>query len=160
MALELHSIVDLEKLFSLQIECIDAGPGKAITTIEAKPLQVDFFGVLPQVTLLFLALSFYSWGINVRMLTIMVFVEGGGIGFVLQLVDQPSSIKQSGHGVTYHNHRSHHARLPERKNQGPRSMNDLVAFSVWSEVVECCYELFSGLRDIFDLIGKQDILCR
>lgn len=84
LALGLHSIAALGKLFSEQIECIDPGPVEAITAVGAKPLQVVFFGVLPQVILPFLALSFYRWDINVRMSTIIGFVGGGGIGFLLQ----------------------------------------------------------------------------
>jgi phosphonate transport system permease protein len=84
LALGLHSIAALGKLFSEQIECIDQGPVEAITAVGAKPVQVVFFGVLPQVILPFLALSFYRWDINVRMSTIIGFVGGGGIGFLLQ----------------------------------------------------------------------------
>jgi len=84
LALGLHSIAALGKLFSEQIESIDSGPVEAITAVGAKPLQVVFFGVLPQVLLPFLALSFYRWDINVRMSTIIGFVGGGGIGFLLQ----------------------------------------------------------------------------
>ena len=84
LALAVHSIAALGKLFSEQIECIDPGPVEAITATGARPLQVVFFGVLPQVLLPFLALSFYRWDINVRMSTIIGFVGGGGIGFLLQ----------------------------------------------------------------------------
>jgi len=84
LALGIHSIASLGKLFSEQIESIDAGPVEAITSVGAKPLQVVLFGVLPQVILPFLALSFYRWDINVRMSTIIGFVGGGGIGFLLQ----------------------------------------------------------------------------
>ncbi len=84
LALGLHSVAALGKLFSEQIECIDPGPVEAITAVGARPLQVVFFGVLPQVILPFLALSFYRWDINVRMSTIIGFVGGGGIGFLLQ----------------------------------------------------------------------------
>tara|TARA_B100001123_G_scaffold435794_1_gene564966 strand:+ start:92 stop:1219 length:1128 start_codon:yes stop_codon:yes gene_type:complete len=84
LALGVHSIATLGKLFSEQIESIDKGPVEAITAVGAKPLQVVIFGVLPQVTLPFLALSFYRWDINVRMSTIIGFVGGGGIGFLLQ----------------------------------------------------------------------------
>jgi phosphonate transport system permease protein len=84
LALGLHSVAALGKLFSEQIECIDSGSVEAITAVGAKPLQVVFFGVLPQVILPFLALSFYRWDINVRMSTIIGFVGGGGIGFLLQ----------------------------------------------------------------------------
>lgn len=84
LALGLHSIASLGKLFSEQIESIDPGPIEAITAVGAKPVQIVFFGVLPQVLLPFLALSFYRWDINVRMSTIIGFVGGGGIGFLLQ----------------------------------------------------------------------------
>ncbi|MZH02685.1 MAG: phosphonate ABC transporter, permease protein PhnE [Nitrospinae bacterium] len=84
LALGLHSIAALGKLFSEQIECIDPGPVEAITAVGARPVQVVFFGVLPQVILPFMALSFYRWDINVRMSTIIGFVGGGGIGFLLQ----------------------------------------------------------------------------
>lgn len=84
LALGLHSVAALGKLFSEQIECIDSGPVEAITAVGAKPLQIVFFGVLPQVILPYLALSFYRWDINVRMSTIIGFVGGGGIGFLLQ----------------------------------------------------------------------------
>ena len=56
----------------------------SITAVGANPIQVVVFGVLPQVILPFLALSFYRWDINVRMSTIIGFVGGGGIGFLLQ----------------------------------------------------------------------------
>jgi phosphonate transport system permease protein len=84
LALGVHSIATLGKLFSEQVESIDKGPIEAITAVGAKPLQVVMFGVLPQVILPFLALSFYRWDINVRMSTIIGFVGGGGIGFLLQ----------------------------------------------------------------------------
>ncbi|MBC8287100.1 MAG: phosphonate ABC transporter, permease protein PhnE [Nitrospinae bacterium] len=84
LALGLHSVAALGKLFSEQIECIDPGPVEAVTAVGAKPVQVVFFGVLPQVILPFMALSFYRWDINVRMSTIIGFVGGGGIGFLLQ----------------------------------------------------------------------------
>jgi phosphonate transport system permease protein len=84
LALGLHSIASLGKLFSEQIESINSGPVEAITAVGAKPVQIILFGVLPQVLLPFLALSFYRWDINVRMSTIIGFVGGGGIGFLLQ----------------------------------------------------------------------------
>ncbi len=84
LALGVHSVAALGKLFSEQIECVDPGPVEAVTSVGAKPIQVIFFGVLPQVILQFMALSFYRWDINVRMSTIIGFVGGGGIGFLLQ----------------------------------------------------------------------------
>ncbi len=84
MALAIHSIAALGKLFSEQVESIDPGPVEAITATGATPVQVVLFAVVPQILPQFLALSFYRWDINVRMSTIIGFVGGGGIGFLLQ----------------------------------------------------------------------------
>ena len=84
LALGLHSMAALGKLFSEQIESIDRGPVEAITATGARPIQIVLYGVLPQVLPQFLALGFYRWDINVRMSTIIGFVGGGGIGFLLQ----------------------------------------------------------------------------
>ena len=63
---------------------MDRGPLEAITATGATPLQVALYGVVPQIVPQFLALTFYRWDINVRMSTIIGFVGGGGIGFLLQ----------------------------------------------------------------------------
>ncbi len=84
LALGVHSIATLGKLFSEQIESVDPGPLEAITATGANPVQVALYGVVPQIVPQFLALTFYRWDINVRMSTIIGFVGGGGIGFLLQ----------------------------------------------------------------------------
>ncbi len=84
LALGVHSIATLGKLFSEQIESVDKGPLEAITATGATPLQIALYGVVPQIIPQFLALTFYRWDINVRMSTIIGFVGGGGIGFLLQ----------------------------------------------------------------------------
>jgi phosphonate ABC transporter permease subunit PhnE len=83
MALTLHSIAALGKLFSEQIEGIDEGPVEAITATGANRLQMITYAVIPQVIPPFTAFALYRWDINVRMSTIIGFVGGGGIGFVL-----------------------------------------------------------------------------
>ncbi len=84
LALTLHSIADLGKLFSEQVENIDEGPREAITATGANSVQTIVYSVVPQVTPHYIAYIFYRWDINVRMSTIIGFVGGGGIGFVLQ----------------------------------------------------------------------------
>jgi phosphonate transport system permease protein len=84
LALAVHSIATLGKLFSEQIESVDPGPLEAIAATGASPVQVVLYGVVPQIVPQFLALTFYRWDINVRMSTIIGFVGGGGIGFLLQ----------------------------------------------------------------------------
>jgi phosphonate transport system permease protein len=84
LALIVHTIAALGKLYSEAIESIDPGPIEAITATGANRVQVVMFAVLPQVLPPFVAFSIYRWDINVRMSTVLGFVGGGGIGFLLQ----------------------------------------------------------------------------
>jgi phosphonate ABC transporter permease subunit PhnE len=83
MALTLHSIAALGKLFSEQVEGILEGPVEAITATGAGRLQTIVYAVIPQIIPPYIAFALYRWDINVRMSTIIGFVGGGGIGFVL-----------------------------------------------------------------------------
>jgi phosphonate transport system permease protein len=83
LALWLHSISALTKLYSEQIENIDNGPVEAILSTGANVIQVVWFGVVPQVVLPFLSYTIYRWDINVRMATVIGMVGGGGIGTLL-----------------------------------------------------------------------------
>ena len=83
MALTLHTIAALGKLFSEQIEGISEGPIEAITATGANRLQMIVFAVIPQIIPPYIAYTLYRWDINVRMSTIIGFVGGGGIGFLL-----------------------------------------------------------------------------
>jgi phosphonate transport system permease protein len=84
LALWVHSVAALIKLYSEQIENIDHGPMDAITATGASTLQVLRYGVVPQVIPPFLSFTIYRWDINVRMSTIIGFVGGGGIGYILK----------------------------------------------------------------------------
>ena len=83
LALALHSVASLAKLYSEQIENISEGPLEAITATGAHPIQVVWFGVVPQIVLPFLSFTIYRWDINVRMATVIGLVGGGGIGTIL-----------------------------------------------------------------------------
>lgn len=83
MALTVHSIAALGKLYSEQVESIDFGPIEAIRSTGANWWQIVMYAVLPQVVPPFLAFTIYRWDINVRMSTILGFVGGGGIGFLI-----------------------------------------------------------------------------
>ena len=83
LALCLHSIASLTKQYSEQIESIDNGPIEAITATGAHPIQIVWFGVVPQIVLPYLSYTIYRWDINVRMATIIGLVGGGGIGNLL-----------------------------------------------------------------------------
>ncbi|MCD4750644.1 MAG: phosphonate ABC transporter, permease protein PhnE [Thermoanaerobaculales bacterium] len=84
LALWVHSVAALTKLYSEQIESIDTGPMDAIAATGATTLQILRYGVVPQVIPPFLSYTIYRWDINVRMSTIIGFVGGGGIGYILK----------------------------------------------------------------------------
>ncbi len=83
IALTVHSIAALGKLYSESIESIDPGPIEAITATGANRLQTIMYAVVPQVLPPFISFTIYRWDINVRMSTIIGAVGGGGIGFLL-----------------------------------------------------------------------------
>ena len=84
LALTLHSIASLGKLYSEQVESIESGPLEAVQATGANRLQTVVYGVVPQIIPPYIAFTMYRWDINVRMSTIIGFVGGGGIGFLLQ----------------------------------------------------------------------------
>lgn len=83
LALTLHSLAALAKLYSEAIESIDSGPIEAIQATGANWLQVVKFAVVPQIIPPFVSFTIYRWDINIRMSTIIGYVGGGGIGFLL-----------------------------------------------------------------------------
>ncbi len=84
LALAVHSVAALGKLYSEAVESIDPGPIEAITATGANRLQTIVYAVIPQIVPPYVAFTVYRWDINVRMSTIIGFVGGGGIGYLLQ----------------------------------------------------------------------------
>ncbi len=83
LALMVYSIASLGKFYSEAIEAIDPGPLEAITATGANRFQVIQYAVIPQFIPQFIAFTLYMWDRNVRASTIIGFVGGGGIGFLL-----------------------------------------------------------------------------
>jgi len=83
MALGLHTIVSLAKLYSEQVESILPGPLEAIEATGANRLQTIVYAVIPQIIPPYISYTMYRWDINVRMSTIIGITGGGGIGFLL-----------------------------------------------------------------------------
>ena len=83
LAIAVHGIGALGKLYSEAIESIDPGPIEALRATGASRLQTIVYAVLPQVVPAFISFTFYRWDINVRMATVIGLVGGGGIGFIL-----------------------------------------------------------------------------
>ncbi len=84
LALTLHTAAALAKLYSEQVESISAGPIEAVRATGATRLQTIVYAVVPQIVPPYISFTMYRWDINVRMSTILGFVGGGGIGFILQ----------------------------------------------------------------------------
>ena len=84
VALALHTVAALGKLFSEQVENIALGPLEAVRATGANRPQVIVFAVVPQIVPPYISFLMYRWDINVRFSTIIGFAGGGGIGFLLQ----------------------------------------------------------------------------
>jgi len=83
LALWVHSVADMTKLFSERVESIDPGPLEAIEATGAGKLLVLVYAVIPQIINPYLSFTLYRLDINVRMATIIGIVGGGGIGMRL-----------------------------------------------------------------------------
>lgn len=83
VALTLHTIGTLGKLYGEAIESIDNGPIEAIQATGANRLQTIVYGVIPQVIPPFVSFTVYRWDVNIRSSTIIGAVGGGGIGAIL-----------------------------------------------------------------------------
>jgi phosphonate transport system permease protein len=83
IALMIHSVSSLVKLYSEAIEGVDDGPLEALQATGANRIATAWFAVVPQVTMPYLSFTIYRWDINVRMATIIGMVGGGGIGGLL-----------------------------------------------------------------------------
>ena len=84
LALGLHTVAALAKLYSEQVESIANGPLEAVIATGANRLQMIVYAVIPQIVAPYISFTMYRWDINVRMSTIIGFAGGGGIGFLLQ----------------------------------------------------------------------------
>jgi phosphonate transport system permease protein len=83
LAIALHGIGMLGKLFSEAIESVDPAPIEAVKATGASNSLVVWLGILPQVAPQFLAFSLYRWDIDIRSSIILGIVGAGGIGFLL-----------------------------------------------------------------------------
>jgi phosphonate transport system permease protein len=83
LALMLHTIAALGKLYSEAIESIDPGPIEAVRSTGANGVQVIIYAVLPQIVPTFLSFTLYRWDINVRMSTVIGLISDAGLGFLV-----------------------------------------------------------------------------
>ena len=83
MAMGIHSIGFLGKIFGDIIEGIDPGPNEAIRATGGTALHVFLYSVVPQVLPEFASNLLYRFEINLRAATVLGLVGAGGIGLPL-----------------------------------------------------------------------------
>ncbi|MFN3265273.1 MAG: phosphonate ABC transporter, permease protein PhnE [Deinococcales bacterium] len=84
LAMGIHSMADLGKLYSEAIENAEKGPIEALEASGAPGTSIIRWGVLPQVLPLFVSYTLYRFEINFRVSIILGFVGAGGVGFLIQ----------------------------------------------------------------------------
>lgn len=83
LALFLHTLGTLAKLFSEAVEAIDPQPVEGIRATGANTLQEIAYGIIPQVVPLWISYSLYRFESNVRSASVVGMVGAGGIGMLL-----------------------------------------------------------------------------
>jgi phosphonate transport system permease protein len=83
LALAVHNIGIIAKLFSEAVEAIDPRPVEGIRSSGASRLQEVIYGIVPQVMPLWSSFTLYRFETNVRSATVLGIVGAGGIGHSL-----------------------------------------------------------------------------
>jgi phosphonate transport system permease protein len=85
LAMGLHSVGMVAKLYADAIEQIDEGPRTAVRASGAEPVQELITGVLPQVMPAFVATALHRLDINLRISVLLGFVGVNGLGYQIAL---------------------------------------------------------------------------
>ena len=85
LALSVHSIGMLGRLFAETIEHMDMAPIDALTLTGARRVQVFTHGIVPSILPSLLGIALYRLDENIRSSLVLGFVGAGGIGFELLL---------------------------------------------------------------------------
>jgi phosphonate transport system permease protein len=83
LALSVHSVGMLGRLFAESIEDMDMGPVEALTITGANPFQIVSHAILPGLLPSLVGISLYRLDENVRSSLVLGFVGAGGIGFLI-----------------------------------------------------------------------------
>lgn len=83
LAIWVHTMGVLAKLFSEAVEAIDPRPVEGVRATGACALEEIVFGVIPQVLPLWISFCLYRFESNVRSASVVGIVGAGGIGSVL-----------------------------------------------------------------------------
>lgn len=90
LAVSIHSIGMIGKLYAERIETVDRGALEALAACGASPLAQFRHAVVPEVAPDFLSFALYRFDLNIRSATVLGIVGAGGIGqlIILQLASQ------------------------------------------------------------------------
>lgn len=83
LALFMHTLGTLAKLFSEAVEAVDPHTVEGIRATGANKLQEIAYGIIPQVVPLWISYSLYRFEANVRSASVVGMVGAGGIGMLL-----------------------------------------------------------------------------
>lgn len=83
LAIALHSLGTLGKLFAEAIETTDLGPAYAIRSVGGSRLQTVSWGILPSLLPTWVSNVLYVWEFNIRDSTVLGLVGAGGLGLLL-----------------------------------------------------------------------------
>lgn len=84
LALCIHTIGCLGKVFSEAVEAVEHGQVEALMGSGARPIQIVTMAVIPQIMPTLISYSLLRFESNVRSAAILGWVGAGGIGFLLQ----------------------------------------------------------------------------
>jgi phosphonate transport system permease protein len=99
LAIGIHSAGTLGKLTAEAIEGIDAGPVEAARATGARGLQVQRWGVTPQVLPELVGFWLYRFEVNIRAGAVLGVVGAGGIGFLLDQTIKFGRFPQAGTAI-------------------------------------------------------------
>jgi phosphonate transport system permease protein len=83
LAMAVRSVGFISKTIAEAIEDVDPKPIEAMRAVGCTKFQILLFGILPQITPVFIGNMIFEWDINIRRSTIMGLVGAGGLGLAL-----------------------------------------------------------------------------
>ncbi len=85
LALALHSVFSLSKVFAEAIEAVNPRPVEAVRGVGASASQTITYAMIPQALPTMLSYGLLYWESNIRAATVLGLVGAGGIGFKIQI---------------------------------------------------------------------------
>ena len=85
LAIAIHSIGMVGKLYAERIETVDKGALEALAATGASPVEIFRNGIVPEVLPDFLSFALYRFDLNVRSASVLGLVGAGGVGTLLQI---------------------------------------------------------------------------